>query len=63
MNELLAIFLVCFAIWLLIMLTPDRPSHHPGPSWFDIMPTLSESKKRKTRAQQTRRHGSKRYGA
>lgn len=32
-----------------------------GPSWFDIVPHLTQSQKQKTRLQQTRRHGARRY--
>lgn len=37
----------------------SRPA--PGPSWFDIVPHLHQSQKQKTRLQQTRRHGARRY--
>lgn len=36
----------------------ERPN---TPTWFDILPHLTQSQKQKTRLQQTKRHGSRRY--
>ncbi|MGH3703020.1 MAG: hypothetical protein ACRDT9_00185 [Agromyces sp.] len=60
MTMLLA--LVILAIVLLITAAPDVHRPNPGPSWFDLQPYLVESKSRRGRAQQTRRHGTRRYG-
>lgn len=32
-----------------------------GASWFDVLPHLTQSQKQRTRLQQTRRHGTRRY--
>ncbi len=47
------------------LIIAGAPTSRPpaGPSWFDIMPTLTQSKKQRTRLQQTRRHGTRRYGS
>lgn len=58
----LLLFLTVLAIVLLVNAAPDVTRRHPGPSWFQIAPYLTESQKRRTRAQQTRRHGTRRYG-
>lgn len=55
-------FLVVLAIVLIINAAPDVVRRHPGPSWFQIAPYLTESQKRRTHAQQTHRHGARRYG-
>jgi len=61
MVTLLFVLLVATIVGL-INAAPDRHRAHPGPSWFDLQPYMRESKSRKGRAQQTRRHGSRRYG-
>jgi hypothetical protein len=59
-----------FFLWLIIGLlialpivaAPSVERRHPGPSWFDLQPYMTPSKKSRGRAQQTHRHGKRRYG-
>lgn len=55
-------FLTIASIVLIIVAAPSAERRHPGPSWFQVLPFLVESKKRRGRAQQTHRHGARRYG-
>lgn len=61
MNAIVFGFLCLLAMWVLVVVSPTGKPRNPGPSWFEIMPTLTRSQKQKTRLQQKRRHGSRRY--
>ncbi|UAJ80162.1 hypothetical protein IT072_03695 [Leifsonia sp. ZF2019] len=56
----LAFFLLFVAV-LWPVLTCLGRGRRDGVSWFVVLPHLTESKKRHTRLQQTRKHGARRY--
>ena len=57
----LALVLTCITLAIAIPTLCGRGTRAHGPTWFQVMPHLTQSQKQKTRAQQTQRHGSRRY--
>jgi hypothetical protein len=51
----LVVVLSVLALLLLLSTQTGRGDRHRGPSWFDILPHLHQSKKRSGRVQQKRK--------
>ncbi len=54
-------WVLMLAFVLLLVAACGHGRRLDGPTWFDIMPFLVQSQKQRTRLQQTRRHGKRRY--
>jgi len=50
-----AALIVCVIIPIALIATAPTVSRRRGPTWFDILPTLPDSKKRRGRLQQKAR--------